>query len=289
MMGIVGFFALLTSACGVLPSTAAPTPTAPAAPIGTAATGQPPASSLQGTHLRYVFNSGEVRRYSHDMSFAANAPDGDTTRLSMEMRLRYRVLEAHEEGAATMIATYDRLVFSANGRMREVPEVVGAGIRMRVQPNGSTSEVRTEKPPLGAEGEMDAEQLAQMMISEYPSRALSVGDSFDRQFPMNLPGESSPLIIDSRVTLAGVTNVEGRMAARLVETVAMPLTQLPGKEDVEVSGQMGGTFTHYVDLASGWPISGSGSLNPELTGSSAVRQKSATLSMRIDHRYRQER
>jgi hypothetical protein len=291
---IIGCLGLLTSACGLLPGTAPPTPTVPATSAAAArrdpaAPGLPPAApSPQAIQLRYIFKPGEIRRYSHDMSFAAEAP-GETTRMNMDMRLRYRVLEVHEEESATMVGSYDRLAFSANGRIREVPEVVGAGIRMRVQPNGSTSEVRTERQPLGGQGELVPEQLAQMMMSEFPSRALTIGDSFERQFPMTPPGESKPLVLDSRVTLDGVTNVEGRRAARLVETLVMPEGQLPGTEDIEASGRMGGTFTHFVDLDSGWPISGSGTLTTDLSGSSAERQKSATLSMRIDHRYRQER
>jgi hypothetical protein len=126
-------------------------------------------------------------------------------------------------------------------------------------------------------------------MSEYPSRALTIGESFDRQFPLTLPGDSEPLVLHSRVLLDGLPEVQGRKAARLVETVAMPLTQLPGTSDIQVSGRMAGTFTHYVDLDSGWPIFGSGNLTTDLSGDSAARGKSAALAMRIDQRYQHER
>ena len=262
------------------PATSAPGGAAPAPPA-------PPAPPAGEALLRFAFTPGETHRYTYDLSMTAETPataetpPGAGPPIMMTMGYSYRVLALHPDGSGELVAAYDRLAMSTGGQTRELPEIAGTGVRLRVYPNGSTSDVRLEQAPVGVPPEeVDVEQLGRMFMSEYPAQPLPIGASFERAFPLEPPGYGEPLTLHSRVTLNELLIVEGRRMARLSEMVSMPrspVRQAPDPqsgglslEAQEVTAEMSGSFVHLVDLESGWPISGDGTLMMDMSSVSPL-------------------
>ena len=249
--------------------------------------------------LRFAFTPGDTHRYTYDLNMTAQTPVGPGPPIMMTMGYGYRVLALYPDGSGELVATYDRLAMSTGGQTRELPEIVGAGVRLRVHPNGSTSDLRLERAPVGVPPEeVDVEQLGRMFVSEYPPQPLSIGQSFERSFPMEPPGYGEPLSVHSRVTLEELLIHQGRRVARLGETATMPRTTVrrppdpqggaPSPQAQDVTAEMTGTMRHFVDLEAGWPISGDGTMIMDMNSVSPVTGTPIPVRMLMTLRYQKQ-
>lgn len=253
----------------------------------------PTASPTPGAILlKLRFQPDEVRRYSFTMNVDTETPDGRHLEMEMNMGYHYRVIEVHPDGSATVILTIENMAVKANGERRDLWQISGSAVRMRMAPDGQISDRRIEKAPVGDEANMEAGDLSDLTPSiRYPATPLGVGESFDNQMPLTVPGIAQPIVMSNRMLLEELTTYRGRSAARLIETSGIPRLELPSAENdaIKLTGELGGRATHYIDVATGWAISGDGNMVLELRGSGSDAKQPVNLKMRLKLRYQEER
>ena len=273
---------------------------AAADPLAAVPVAAPQAAAPAAIELRLSFAPGEERRYGYDMHVTYAVPGQGDMAMDMAMQLAYRVLEVHADQSATVRVTIDRAVLSLLGQTMDVPDVAGLSVRARVQPNGAVTEAALEGADGGLTGfgnpaAVEADNFARgLLMVDYPSQPLAVGDSFERQFRFNnlsMSSELMPMTLQSRLSLQELSVENGQQVARLAETVSMSLADLAGMLDlrdlgVEMSGNIAGGATHLVDVASGWPVSGDAQLAMTMVLTSPDLPESITLNAVLAAAYR---
>jgi hypothetical protein len=239
--------------------------------------------------VRLHFLAGDARRYSYTMKLTARAPDQSETQVDLKMLIRYRIVEVHPDESATITATYEHASVSTDGMTRDLPMIAGAGVRMRVAPDGTTSDVSAVGGVIPNDAAFDREALSQLMT--YPAEPMAIGHDFSNQIRV-VPAGSQALVVDSRVILEEIATLAGperRRALVLKETASMPWTTIVSDGNTTAEGRIEGDATHYVDAETGWPIFGYSTLLLDVSGSTADRRVVVDVPMKIVSHYREER
>lgn len=256
------------------------TPTPSAAPQATLSS-----SAHNGeVRLRLAFVPGDTRTLTSitRMTFDSSlAPAGQKpSAVTMNMAVRYKVIDVSPDGSATVTATFDTMDIRAADGATTPSELVGIGVRMRLRPDGSFSNARAVVDDQEvAAPDVEVDRLAELMIPfRYPVAPLRVGGTFDRDIRLAFGNGLPETVARTHYTLVGTTTRDGIQAAQL-QAEASFAVPAPSNGAATVTG------TDYVNIATGWPQSGDQVMTMSIRLQSPDNRQSGTMSARTETSY----
>jgi hypothetical protein len=255
--------------------------------------GAPPAplsAETTAVRLRLVFVPDEVRTYTSTTRLTVESsllpPGNGVPPMIIEARYTYRTLGVHADGSATLLASIDHVSVLDNGQSAEVPRLSRLGVRMRVAPDGSATELQTEGDGRPVTG-MDAQRVAESMILfRYPLSVLRAGDSFERQMPIYFGPNLPESTLRSTYAFTGIGSIDAVPVARLEETGNIPIGDWPPQSGITLSGGQGTVHGwHYVGLNDGWPVLGNGMMTISFSAIGPDKLTNGTFVARLEMNY----
>ncbi len=208
--------------------------------------------------------------------------------MTIEMAVRYDVLDVTSDGSANVRATFEQMDFTSGDGTKTSSELVGIAVRMLLHPDGTYNDAHVEVDGHEIdEPGVDAARMADMMIPfTYPSAPLHIGSTFQRDIRIALGNGMPETVARTRYTLADIATKNGVDTVQFKADASMTVPPPQSQPGVTFSG---GTATisgsDYADSATGWPTKGDQVMTMSYHLQSADGRVSGTMSARSESTY----